>query len=181
VSWLSWTRTKDEENLYEFVSQLIAFRKKHPVFSRPNFFKGRQIRGTKIKDIMWLNCGGYEMSNEEWEAEGVRCLGVMLSGNMGDVTDYYGKPIKDDTFLLCFNAHHESVEFVLPQTKNMSWKMLLDTSIEGGFLDSPLAQQGDRLTVEPRSTLLFVLQKPDETSADEMSDYVKGHAKFQID
>jgi glycogen operon protein len=100
---------------------------------------------------------------------------------MGDITDYYGKPIKDDTFLLCFNAHHEPVEFILPRTKNMSWKMLLDTSCESGFLTEAQAAQGDRVSVEPRSTLLYVLQKPDDASGDEMSDYVKEHAKYQID
>ena len=181
LSWLKWKRTKNEQQLFDFVSKLIAFRKSHPVFSRPNFFRGRQIRGSRIKDIMWLNCAGIEMSNEEWDAEGIRCLGVMLSGNMGDITDFYGKPIKDDTFLLCFNAHHEPVEFTLPQTKNMSWNLLLDTSAETGFLETPAPAQGDRVMVEPRSTLLYILQKPEGASGDEMSDSVKGHAKYKID
>jgi hypothetical protein len=35
--------------------------------------------------------------------------------------------------------------------------------------------------VEPRSTLLFILQKPEGASGDEMSDYVKEHAKYSID
>jgi isoamylase len=181
ISWLNWDRNEHQQRLFEFVSRLIAFRKKHPVFSRPNFFRGRQIRGSKIKDIMWLNGGGIEMSNEEWEAEGIKCLGVMLSGNMGDITDFYGNPIRDDTFLLCFNAHHEAVEFTLPQTKAMSWKLLLDTSAETGFVDIDKGPKGDRVMVEPRSTLLFILQKPEGASGDEMSDYVKEHAKYSID
>jgi isoamylase len=181
ISWLNWDRNEHEQQLFEFVSKLIEFRKKHPVFSRPNFFRGRQIRGSKIKDIMWLNCSGVEMSNEEWEAEGIRCLGVMLSGNMGDITDFYGNPIRDDTFLLCFNAHHEPVEFTLPQTKAMSWKLLLDTGAETGFVEIDKGPKGDRVMVGPRSTLLFILQKPEGTSGDEMSDYVKEHAKYKID
>ena len=181
ISWLEWKRTDEQRALTEFVAKLTAFRKAHPVFSRPNFFRGRQIRGAKVKDIMWLNCDGLEMSNEEWDSGHTRCLGVMLSGNMGDVTDYYGNPIRDDTFLLCFNAHHEPVEFVLPQTKNMSWKLVLDTSCEGGFVDNVEPPLGDRLSLEPRSTTLFVLEKPPEISGDEMSDHVKATTKYSID
>jgi glycogen operon protein len=121
------------------------------------------------------------LSNEEWDAEGIKCLAVMLSGNMGDVTDYFGNLIKDDTFLLCFNAHHEAVEFVLPQTKDMGWMLLLDTSDENGFVHKPEAPTGDRVTVEPRSTLLFILKKPEGATGDEMSDFVKEHAKYKID
>jgi isoamylase len=180
ISWLEWKHTDEQRALLEFVSKLTAFRKAHPVFSRPNFFRGRQIRGANVKDIMWLNGDGLEMSNEEWDSGHTRCLGVMLSGNMGDVTDYYGNPIRDDTFLLCFNAHHEPVEFVLPQTKNMSWKLVLDTSCEEGFVRSAESPLGDRLALEPRSTTLFVLQKPPEVSGDEMSDHVKATTKYSI-
>jgi glycogen operon protein len=105
----------------------------------------------------------------------------MLSGNMGDTTDYFGNPIRDDTFLICFNAHHEGVEFTLPQSKNMSWKLLIDTSDETGFVEDAEGPAGDRVTVEPRSTLVFVLQKPEGASGDEMSDDVKERAKYSID
>jgi glycogen operon protein len=88
------------------------------------------------------------MSNEQWDSGDIRCLGVMLSGNMDDVTDYYGQRIRDDTFLLCFNAHHDAVEFALPQTKNMSWKLVLDTSGAEGFVKNRNSTLGDRLTLE---------------------------------
>jgi isoamylase len=181
ISWLKWERTDDERELFQFVSRLIEFRKNHPVFCRPNFFRGRNIRGSEIKDIMWLNCHGLELTNQEWDSGETRCLGVLLSGKMGDVTDYYGNRIHDDTFLLCFNAHHEAVEFVLPQTKNMSWKLLLDTSCDTGFLKTPQTALGDRLTLEPRSTTLFVLEKPADANEDEMSEHVKAGTKYEIE
>jgi isoamylase len=180
ISWLKWERADEERELFGFVSKLIEFRKAHPVFSRPNFFKGRKIRGSDVKDIMWLNCTGMEMTNEEWDSGHIRCLGVMLSGNMGDVTDYYGNRITDDTFLVCFNAHHEAVEFVLPQTKKMSWSLILDTSCDTGFLKQPQTGLGDRLTLDARSLAVFTLVKGDG-SVDEMSDYVKATTKYSID
>jgi isoamylase len=181
ISWLRWERSDDERELFQFVSRLIEFRKRHPVFCRPNFFRGRKIRGSGIKDIMWLNCHGLELTNQEWDSGDTRCLGVLLSGKMGDVTDYYGNRIHDETFLLCFNAHHEAVEFVLPQTKNMSWTLLLDTSCDTGFLKIPQTALGDRLTLEPRSTTLFLLQMPEDANEDEMSEHVKAGTKYDIE
>ena len=58
-----------QEQLHEFTSRLIHFRREHPIFRRPKFFQGRKIRGSEIKDIMWFNPGGTEMNDDEWTTE----------------------------------------------------------------------------------------------------------------
>ena len=45
---------------------------------------------------------------------------MMLSGDTIDVRDYKGEPIRDDTFLILFNAHHEAVTFVLPGLEDVA-------------------------------------------------------------
>ena len=66
ISWLNWERRDEKQKaLFEFTRQLIQLRREHPVFRRPKFLQGRQIRGSKIKDVMWFNPGGNEMSDEE--------------------------------------------------------------------------------------------------------------------
>ena len=45
---------------------MITLRKRHPVFRRRRFFQGRPIKGANVKDVLWLNPGGNEMSEEEW-------------------------------------------------------------------------------------------------------------------
>ena len=94
-----------------FVIKLIRFRKEHPVFRRPKFFQGRPIRGLGIKDIMWLNPAGKEMSDDEWTTGYARSIGLLLSGQTMDVRDSMGEPITDDTFVLFFNAHHQNFRF----------------------------------------------------------------------
>ena len=65
VSWLNWEKREEKQNaLFEFTRRLIQLRQQHPVFRRPKFFQGRRIRGSEIKDVMWFNPGGNEMSDE---------------------------------------------------------------------------------------------------------------------
>jgi pullulanase/glycogen debranching enzyme len=84
---------------------------------------------------MWFNPGGTEMEDEEWNTAFVRTLGVMLSGDTIDVRDYHGRPIQDDTFLMLLNAHHETVNFVLPGQEEVRWELIIDTRLEEGFLE----------------------------------------------
>jgi glycogen operon protein len=133
ISWFKWERTPEEEAQTEFVSRLIRLRREHPVFRRPKFFQGRQVRGAGIKDINWLNPAGLEMSDEEWGTHFVKSLGVLLCGETMDVRNWEGDPVKDETFLMLFNASHESIEFTLPNTVASRWAVVVDTTDERGF------------------------------------------------
>ncbi len=137
LSWFSWERTPFQNAQAEFVAKLIRFRKEHPVFRRPKFFQGRPIRGLGIKDIMWLNAAGKEMSDAEWSTGYARSIGLLLSGQTMDVRDSRGEPITDDTYVLFFNAHHDKLSLRLPRirTSRAGWELVLDTAREFGFLE----------------------------------------------
>ena len=158
ISWLSWEDNEKQNRLFDFTKKLIELRRDHPVFRRPKFFQGRRIRGSEIKDVMWFNPGGEEMSDEEWSSPFVRCLAMMLSGDTIDVLDFHGEPIRDDTFLLLVNAHHEPIPFVLPGQEHLDWLLLLDTANEDGFLkEGRKFSSGDDVEVAGRSTNLLRL------------------------
>jgi isoamylase len=158
LSWLSWNRTPGQQQQQEFAAKLTHFRHAHPIFRRPKFFQGRKIRGMDVKDLLWFNADGSEMNDEHWNRSFIRCIGVVLVGFAEDVRDYYGQPIKDDTFTLLFNAHHEPVKFVMPGRRKVTWERILDTDDEAGFLAAPtLHQSGDELTLVPRSMSVFKL------------------------
>jgi isoamylase len=131
ISWLDWDHADTE--LLTFVRQLIALRHSHPAFRRRNFFQGRAIKGSGIKDIVWLNPNGREMSDQEWNQSFARCLGMVLAANSMDDLDERGKPLTNGTFLLLFNAHHEDIPFLLPANGTGSrWEAMIDTSFPGG-------------------------------------------------
>src|SRR5206468_671918 len=127
ISWFDWTRDEKQNQFLDFTRKLIWFRKAHPAFRRPKFLRGRRIRGLEIRDVMWFNPGGSEMTDEEWASPFVRCLGMLLSGDTVDVVSFEGEPVRDDTFLLLINAHYEPIPFVLPGQENLEWQLILDT------------------------------------------------------
>ena len=158
ISWLNWQRGEAQTRLLEFTKKLIRLRHEHPVFRRPTFFRGRRVRNSEIKDVMWFNPGGEEMSDEEWASPFVRCLGVLLSGGTEDVVDFQRQPIRDETFLFLVNAHHEPVPFVLPGEENLGWELILDTRDPNGFLAEPRkCASGDDLEVGARTACLLRL------------------------
>jgi glycogen operon protein len=134
VSWLSWEHDARAKSLLDFTRALVAQRRAHPIFRRPKFFQGRPIRGATIKDIMWFNSSGAEMSDAEWSSWFIRCLGMLLGGVTIDVRDRRGRPIRDDTFLVLLNAHYEPVPFVLPGLREAEWELMMDTAREPSFV-----------------------------------------------
>jgi isoamylase len=155
ISWFKWERTPEEERLKEFTARLIALRREHPIFRRPKFFYGRQVRGADVKDIMWLNPSGEEMNDEEWNTHFVKTLGVLLYGDTNDVCDRQGAPIHDDTFLMLINASFEGVDFMLPNHAAQRWGVVLDTTVESGFMEPP--SEHDARTNLPLPARSFIL------------------------
>jgi len=131
ISWVDWTPELMDRNTFGFVRQLIALHKEHPVFRRRKFFQGRKIKGAEIKDIVWLRPDGGEMTDEEWNQDFARCLGVALSGAAIDEVNERGQRVHDENFLLLMNAHFEEIPFVLPAPPlGAGWIALIDTSCQ---------------------------------------------------
>jgi isoamylase len=166
ISWFDWRHDEKQKQFLEFTRKLIWFREAHPVFRRPKFFQGRRIRGSEIRDVMWFNPGGSEMSDEEWASPFVRCVGMLLSGDTVDVVNFEGEPIRDDTFLLLMNAHYEAIPFVLPGQENLEWQLILDTIDPNGFLAEPKKiASGDDVDLRGRACCLLQLVRGAQAQA----------------
>src|SRR5262245_22455524 len=134
VSWYDWT-TADQPPL-AFTQRLLRFRHRHPVFCRRRWFHGRPIHGSKVSDIGWFTRGGMEMSEEDWQVGFVKSLGVFLNGRGIPNPNERGEQVVDDSFYVMFNAHHEPLDFTLPESKwGERWAEVLDTSAGEDFLD----------------------------------------------
>ena len=131
ISWVDWTPEHMDLDTLGFVRQLIALHKEHAVFRRRKFFQGRKIKGAEIKDIVWLRPDGGEMTDEEWNQDFARCLGVALSGAAIDEVNERGQRVQDENFLLLMNAHFEEIPFALPAPPlGAGWIALIDTSCQ---------------------------------------------------
>jgi isoamylase len=138
ISWYDWSLDEARQSLLEFTRSLIALRREHPNLRRRKFFQDRpidpahkqdrEVGGKHVKDIAWYRPDGEEMTNDEWGAGWVRCLGLQLSGKTLDEVNQFGQPIYDDTFLLMVNPHHESIKFYLPKSEEVKeWELVMDT------------------------------------------------------
>lgn len=129
MTWLHWDLTSAQKDLLEFTRRMIELQRNQPVLRRRHFFQGRSIRGADVKDIIWFGPNGNEMTDADWMANHVRCLGVFLNGKQIHEIDKHGEPIEGDSLLLMFNAHHELTHFVLPNFgSGLCWERLVDTS-----------------------------------------------------
>ncbi|KAJ3061497.1 hypothetical protein HK102_009096, partial [Quaeritorhiza haematococci] len=99
LTWLNWNLGDDQKRFLDFTRRVAEIWREHP-----------------------------EMSDDDWNAGFVKCLGVRLAGDLiGDV-DERGEGVVDDTALILLNAHHESIPFTLPAAKDGHvWRRVLET------------------------------------------------------
>ena len=128
ISWFDWDLVSGNQELLDFTRELIYFRRQHPVFRRRKWFQGRAIHGEGISDIAWFNPDGGEMTDEQWEAGYAKSIGVFLDGDQIPSPGPQGQRISDDSFILFFNAHYETMEFTIPAgLRDRQWTVVIDT------------------------------------------------------
>jgi glycogen operon protein len=139
--------------LLDFTQRLIGLRRDHPVFRRRRYLQGRPVHGAddQLGDVAWFTPGGDEMTEQDWDAGFAQSLTVFLNGDAITEADRRGQPIRDDSFLLLFNASTRELEFVLPPARyGESWETVLDTARPDGRFEE-LAKAGELVSVRDRS------------------------------
>jgi len=157
LSWLDWTPDERGRALLRFVQRMVTLRREHPVFRRRDFFQGRPLLGSEVKDIHWFRPDASEMTPEAWDHEHARALAVYLAGEALTETDRRGRPVTDENFLVLFNAGAEAVEFQLPQQLGPgSWLVLVDTTFEAGLQPDGSCEPGSSYRAAGRSLVLLL-------------------------
>ncbi|MEO6880425.1 MAG: glycogen debranching protein GlgX [Mycobacteriaceae bacterium] len=163
LAWVDWAAAVEQPNadLTEFTARVIALRTEHPVFRRRRFFEGRPVsEGEQRRDIAWLTPAGKYMTEADWDSGFGKSITVYLNGEGIPDKDVRGERVVDDSFLLCFNGHHEDLEFTTPDGRYADeWTVVLDTTTAtgGGEGEAPVVVAGTSTTVPARS--LLVLRK----------------------
>jgi glycogen operon protein len=172
TTWLNWNLQPEDRDLMAFVQRMINLRRRHPIFHRRRFFQGRPIKGANVKDVLWLNAGGNEMSEDEWRDPSFHCLGMFLSGQGLNETDARGRKLGDENFLLLLNAFHEDVAFMLPAFHPSGrWSTWMDTSFESGLRSGKAYDGGTTYPLQARSMVVLMERrkngKREESSKEE--------------
>jgi glycogen operon protein len=97
------------------------------------------------------------MSDEDWETAFAKSVAVYLNGQGIPYLDERGQRVTDNSFVLCFNAHHEPIQFTLPPKEfGESWTRVIYTGSDGS---EGSVEAGATVTVDARAVL--VLQAAD--------------------
>jgi isoamylase len=120
ISWVDWRLRSVNRNLLRFVQLLARLRRRHVEFRRETFLKGAASR-VGAKDVTWLDVGGTEMKQGEWQNENLRTLGIWF-GKRNDL---------DGRLLLLVNAGDSAITFTLPPGPvNEPWIRQFDTALD---------------------------------------------------
>jgi len=156
LTWIEWADA--DADLLEFTRAVSALRANHPVFRRRRFFSGKPVgrRGQDgLPDISWFAPDGAEMTDEDWGASFAKSVAVFLNGHGIPGLDARGQPVFDDSFVLCFNAHHEPIEFTLPPAEfGTGWRTVVRTRAEEATPSEELSAAA-KLTVDAHSAVVL--------------------------
>ena len=153
ISWLDWNGSNRGRSLTEFLKTLCALRRKYPILRRNRFLTGDYDEELEIKDVTWINASGAEMTGEDWGDERMKCFGMLMDGRARP--SGVRQRGTEATLLMVLNAHHDLVEFTLPQYPGAeSWTSLIDTNIADKRPDFQ-GKSGDIYGVTGRSLVLF--------------------------
>jgi len=154
ISWYDWSDAQEHKELLDFFSSLVAFRKAHPAFRRPEFFTGQDRDSNQLPDITWYDEHGL---TPDWSALN-HTLAAMIDGSAQETGEQ-----DDDDFYLMFNAASHGIVFTVPRhPRNLPWHLIFDTgakphqtvlSVDQALLSPPL---GKSYAMAPRSMALLV-------------------------
>ncbi len=157
ISWTSWELDERDRELLEFTRRVARIRREHPTFRRRRFFRGRRIRGSDVRDLVWLSADGTEMADEEWNTGYVRCFGMALGGEAMEEWNERGEQVRDANFLLLFNADGASIGFTVPDfARGRRWGLVFDTAQPELEEGARTFADGETLAIEGRSMMLLI-------------------------
>jgi glycogen operon protein len=94
------------------------------------------------------------MSEQDWQVGFAKSMGMFLNGDAIPDPDERGQRMVDVSFLLCFNAHHEPLEFTIPAGLGEGWDVEIDTN-DPLLFEERAPKGGDQLRVEARSLVVL--------------------------
>jgi glycogen operon protein len=122
ISWYDWTLPEKNKNLYRFAKEMIAFRKRHHGFMRPEFFTGRGGNYNGIPDISWYDESG---KSPNWDNIG-RYLALMLDGSKAEIM----ADRDDNDFYIMLNSDAYTKAFTIaPPHGKKEWFRAIDTGL----------------------------------------------------
>lgn len=158
VSWLNWKQTAGKNQLHEFVKNLIAFRRQHPILHMEEQMRQMDYASCGYPDLSYHGEQAWYPRFENYN----RHIGVMYCGKYARI----GKKQEDAFIYVAYNAHWMDHEFALPKLpKGLRWQPVLTSGRQQAaeeFLESESAEGKNKegqqyvVRVNPRTIVVLI-------------------------
>ena len=144
ITWFDWSAV--DPDLLQFTKDLIALRRRHPVFRRRRYSTGKSAA-----DLRWFTPAGAEMTADNWSDPIARSVALFIDGATDPDVGAAGTPMTDDDFLMLANSWWQTLTFRVPTELSVRrWDMVCDS-----FDPSRTGTAGRDLEVGPRSAVVL--------------------------
>jgi glycogen operon protein len=153
VSWLDWTLDESAADLLQFVKRLAAIRSEHCALRRMSFFAGQPVGPSHLRDLVWYQHDGSEMTHAAWNSHESSSVALMFSNGSTEIAP----SLREEWLVLMLNQSKLSTGFVIPAFQGDqlgSWHLeLLTTEWEtpAGFR----MEAGETFNLEAESIALW--------------------------
>ncbi|MBR1555407.1 MAG: glycogen debranching enzyme [Oscillospiraceae bacterium] len=143
ISWLDWSRKEEFHEIFDFVRDMIAFRKAHRII--------RQDTDPCSMGFPSMSVHNSFPWNQNFRDD-THVLGIMFAGKKGNG--------QDDVVFLAINAHWESQPVQLPDLPDdMEWNIKFYTDVPYTRHDvyhDVVSRKGNTFMLAPRSVMVLV-------------------------
>jgi isoamylase len=151
LGWFDWTLTEQNKDMFRFVKEMTAFRKRHACLRRKRFLRGEKQKDRHFPEVTWH---GAKVNKPPWDDRNAQLLAFTLSAVAGSEEDIH----------VVLNMSDTSEQVNLPLIPpNSTWFRAVDTYQDspGDILeppDQPPVRDG-LFAMQPRSVVVFERRK----------------------
>ncbi|MDE7418381.1 MAG: hypothetical protein K2N44_19100 [Lachnospiraceae bacterium] len=151
TGWVDWRELARNQDLYTYVRELIAFRKRHSILHLSDSLTTLDRYGLGYPDLSYHGEEAWKVQLENYN----RHIGIMYCGQ-NDKGD-------GDHIYIAYNMHWNSHRFALPSIANHKWVSVLGT--EAGSVVYDEEKNMEYIDIAPRSVSILTGR---ELTEDEM-------------
>ena len=115
LSWFNWNLVEKNREMFRFVREMIAFRKRHSCLTPRRFVSGIKEKGRRLPDITWH---GRRLRKPPWKDADDNLLAYTLGGVGPDDADLH----------VILNMSGDRIRVSLPTVAGRKWHKAVDTA-----------------------------------------------------
>lgn len=145
TGWVDWSALNRNRRFYEFVKEMIAFRKAHGSLHMSEEPYLTDYRYYGLPDMSYHGSKAWYPELEHYN----RQAGIMICGKYAD---------EEENIYIAFNMHWEPHELALPNVAGRRWKPVITTGTEP-LAEEAVVNESRMIDVPPRTVIILVDEK----------------------